>query len=181
MAARRPTHADHSTLRKFCRDPSPFVQQSLWQVTEAFRRLSILLTAKVFYSVAVGGIHRVHPSWSSCLFQGSTWDNFYHQNDTATPHYARTETTFLQQQGITKMDQTADSSGWNPSDYLWGKLRLVVGRVNNLSRVWVSYHRLCWIIGPRSLQNAHNARWPACAGRPVAIVTWCLYRGTVLI
>ena len=61
MAARHPTHAGHSALWGFYRDIRTCIQQSLWQINQSLRRLSVIptdckphLVPKVFYGVSVG-------------------------------------------------------------------------------------------------------------------------------
>ena len=52
-------------------------------------------------------------------------------------------TTFLQQQGIVKMNQPANSLYWNPIEHIWEELELTIGQMENTRWVWVICNRLC--------------------------------------
>ena len=60
MDTRHPTHADHCGLWVFCRDCNPFIQQSLSQIFQILRRLTVIdptdckpqFVPKVFYTVS---------------------------------------------------------------------------------------------------------------------------------
>ena len=66
---------------------------------------------------------------------------------------AKTVTTFLQQLGITKMDQPAKSSDCDPIEPLWGNLGLAISRIDSLLGVWA----ICDPCRTLAMQSGHRA------------------------
>ena len=56
-------------------------------------------------------------------------ENFPYQDENATPHHARVEIAYVQQD--IKMDQPSRSPGYNPIKYLWNELGRAVNRLDN--------------------------------------------------
>ena len=58
-------------------------------------------------------------------------DNFCYQDHDATPHRSRVMTDYPQQEGITKMDQSAQSPDCNPIDHLWDELGHAINNMDD--------------------------------------------------
>ena len=97
----------------------------------------------------------IQPQWY-CVISGFLGDlrAWYPSTTSLLPKSSKAVPTFLQQQGIIKMDQSAYPPDCNPIEHLWDELGLVGSSIENLFRAWVIFDGMCWISAVNSLQNS---------------------------
>ena len=91
-------------------------------------------------------------------------ESFRFQDDKATPHRSRVVTYYLQQEDITKMDQSEQSPDCNPIERLWDELECALNNMDHPHTTSIYSARPCCISGPISMWNACSVWWAACPG-----------------